>query len=70
MLTKAFQNHYDIAAFLGGDDDFIDLIDSVKEVAGKRVYGFYFSHNASKRLLKAFDSKFDLSYNLPKWFKI
>ena len=69
MLTKAFLNHYDIAAFLGGDDDFIDLIDTVKELTGKRVYGFYFPHNASERLLKAFDSKLDLSYNMPKWFK-
>ena len=42
MLTKAFQNHYDIAIFVGGDDDFIDLIESVKERAGKRVQGFYF----------------------------
>lgn len=69
MLTKAFQDHYEIAAFLGGDDDFIDLINSVKELTGKRIYGFFFQHNASERLLKAFDSKLDLSYNLPKWFK-
>lgn len=69
MLTKAFQNHYDIAAFVGGDDDFIDLIDTVKELAGKRVHGFYFPHNVSQRLFKKFDKKLDLSYNLPKWFK-
>lgn len=68
MLTKAFQHHYDIAAFLGSDDDFIDLIESVKELAGKRVYGFYFPYKTSERLLQAFDLKLDLSYNLPKWF--
>ena len=68
MLTKAYQNHYDFAGFVGGDDDFVDLIESVKELAGKRVIGFYFSHNASNRLLNAFDLRLDLSYNLPKWF--
>lgn len=41
MLTKAFQNHYDFAGFVGGDDDFVDLIESVRELAGKRVIGFY-----------------------------
>ena len=69
MLTKAYQNHYDTAAFLGGDDDFIDLIESVKEFAGKRVYGFYFEHNVSQRLLNTFDMRMDLDYNFPKWFK-
>ena len=37
MLSKAFQNHYDVAVFLGGDDDFIDFIETVKELAGKSV---------------------------------
>lgn len=69
MLTKAFQNHYDIAVFVGGDDDFIDLVESVKELAGKRIQGFYFPRNTSKRLLNKFDSRIDLAYNLPKWFK-
>ena len=68
MLTKAYQDHYDSAAFLGGDDDFIDLIESVKEAAGKRVYGFYFKHTVSQRLLEKFDVKLDLDYNIPKWF--
>ncbi len=68
MLTKAFQNHYDFAGFIGGDDDFVDLIESVKELAGKKVYGFYFPRNTSKRLLNTFDSRYDLAYNLPKWF--
>ena len=68
MLTKAFQNHYDIAGFLGGDDDFVDLIETVKDSAGKRVFGLYFEEHISNRLLDAFDFSFNLSYNLPKWF--
>lgn len=34
MITKAFLNHYDIALFLGGDDDYVDLVKSITE-------GFY-----------------------------
>jgi uncharacterized LabA/DUF88 family protein len=55
MLSKAFLRHYDIAAFLGGDDDFLDLIYAVKNLACRRVFGFYFSHNASKELKESFD---------------
>ena len=69
MLTKAYQHHYDIAVFVGGDDDFTGLVEAVKEQAGKRVVGFYFPRHTSKRLLDEFDSQIDLAYNLPKWFK-
>jgi len=55
MLSKGYLRHYDIAAFLGGDDDFVDLITAVKNSAGRRVYGFYFSHNISPRLANCFD---------------
>jgi len=55
MLSKGYLRHYDIAAFLGGDDDFVDLITAVKNSAGRRVYGFYFSHNISRRLANCFD---------------
>jgi len=55
MLSKGFLRHYDIAAFVGGDDDFLDLISAVKNLAGRRVFGFYFSHNASDRLKDSFD---------------
>lgn len=55
MLSKGYLRHYDIAAFLGGDNDFLDLISAVKNSAGKRVYGFYFPHNVSKSLADCFD---------------
>jgi uncharacterized LabA/DUF88 family protein len=55
MLSKGFLKHYDIAAFVGGDDDFLDLISAVKNLAGRRVFGFYFSHNISPRLRDSFD---------------
>ena len=55
MLTKAYQNHYDIAVLVGGDDDLVDLVNAVKDLAGKRVYGFYFPKSVSKGLLDSLD---------------
>lgn len=58
MLTKAFQNFYDVAVFVGGDDDFVDLVDTVKNLTNKKVYGGAFQHNVSQRLLESFDSSY------------
>lgn len=60
MLTKAYQNHYDIAVLVGGDDDLVDLVNTVKDLAGKRVYGFYFPKSISKRLLGSLDERIPL----------
>jgi len=60
MLTKAHQNHYDIAVLVGGDDDLVDLVKAIKDLAGKRVYGFYFPKSISKRLLDSFDERIPL----------
>lgn len=56
MLAKAFQNFYDVALFMGGDDDFVDLINAVKNLTNKKVFGVAFEHNVSQRLLESFDS--------------
>jgi uncharacterized LabA/DUF88 family protein len=56
MLSKAYENHYDIAVLLAGDDDFLDVVKSVKN-AGKRVYGIYFEHHISKELKGAYDNR-------------
>jgi len=68
MLTKGYLKHYDIAAFLGGDDDFLDLIAAVKNLAGRRVFGFYFSHNVSERLQDCFDVESPLTKERAKAF--
>ena len=60
MLTKAYQNHYDIAVLVGGDDDLVDLVNAIKDLAGKRVYGFYFPKSVSKRLLDSLDERIPL----------
>jgi uncharacterized LabA/DUF88 family protein len=64
MLSMAFQNHYEIAIFLGGDDDFVDLINAVKNSAGKRVFGYYYPHRVSKRLFNSFDHRYELNENI------
>lgn len=54
MLTKAYENHYEWAMLLAGDDDYVDLVQAVKN-AGKRVYGFYFEKHTSQELIESFD---------------
>ena len=61
MITKAFLNHYDIALFLGGDDDYVDLVKSIKDFTGKRIVGAYFQEHVSKRLADSFDGGIILS---------
>ena len=58
MSTKAFQNFYDIAVFIGGDDDFVDLVDTIKNLTNKKVCGAAFQHNVSPRLLESFDKSY------------
>ena len=57
MVTKAFQNHYDIAVLLTGDDDFLDLVETVKDLTDKRVYGAFYPSHISEDLRKSFDKK-------------
>ena len=54
MLTKAYENHYEIAILVAGDGDFVDLVEAVKD-AGKRVYGAYVPRNISQELRESFD---------------
>ena len=62
MVTKAYQNHYDIAVLLAGDDDFLDVVRAVKN-AGKQVFGFYFDKLTSQELKNSFDMKLSIDTN-------
>ena len=56
VLSKAYQDHYDIAVLLTGDEDFIPLVDAVKN-SGKRIYGVFFEEsNFTDNLKDSFDS--------------
>jgi uncharacterized LabA/DUF88 family protein len=63
MITKAYQNQYDICILLAGDDDLVDVVQAVKN-AGKRVFGVYKKGNTSKRLIESFDSRYELNHDL------
>jgi uncharacterized LabA/DUF88 family protein len=40
VLTEAYQDHYDIAVLLTGDEDFVPLVDAVKSSGNE--YTAYF----------------------------
>jgi len=46
---------------LAGDDDYLDMVKSIKDFTGKRIYGAYFERNASSRLIESFDMRIPLS---------
>jgi uncharacterized LabA/DUF88 family protein len=62
MVSKAYENHYDVAILLAGDDDFLDAVKAVKN-AGKQVYGFFFAKHVSRELKNAFDSRLAIDTN-------
>jgi len=49
MLTKAYENQYDIAGLISGDEDLLDVVMAVKNT-GKLVYGAHFSNHISEEL--------------------
>jgi uncharacterized LabA/DUF88 family protein len=59
MISHAYENHYDIAILLSGDDDIQDIVKAVKN-AGKRVFGAYFSKHISEGLKDCFDKSYEL----------
>lgn len=61
MISKAHLYHYDIALLLAGDDAYLDMVKSIKDFTGKRIYGTYFERNASHRLTEAFDMRIPIS---------
>jgi uncharacterized LabA/DUF88 family protein len=60
MLSKAYENHYDVAFLLAGDRDFEPVVKAVKDDAGKNVYGIYFDSSFSCDLKISFDSVFEI----------
>lgn len=55
MITKGYENHYDIAIIIAGDGDFEPLIRAVKSSTGKHVFGVVFDEHYSRKLFRQFD---------------
>ena len=55
MMSKAYEDHYDIAIVIMGDRDFLPLIKSIKNLTGKRVFGVVFEGSYSQELARVFD---------------
>jgi len=55
MITKGYENHYDISIIIAGDGDFEPLIRAVKSSTGKRVFGVVFDEHYSMNLYRQFD---------------
>lgn len=60
MITKAYQNHYDYAILLAGDDDFLDVVKAVKDDTGKRVLGLFFDDAISSDLKDEYDIPYSI----------
>ena len=68
MILKAYENHYDIAVLVSGDDDLVDAVKTVKDAAGKQVYGAYYPKSTSARLIDCFDKRIILDGTILKRF--
>jgi uncharacterized LabA/DUF88 family protein len=69
MVSKAFQNQYDIAVLLTGDDDFIDVVKTVREL-GKQVFGLYFESVTSQGLIDALTTRLAIDTNFATQIRV
>ena len=59
MISKAYQNQYDIAVLVTGDSDFKEVVEAVKH-AGPIVFGAYFHDRMPLELIRTFDRRIEM----------
>lgn len=59
MITKAYEGQYNTAILLAGDADFIEIVNTVKNL-GANVVGAFFPDHISKDLEYSLDKKIEL----------
>lgn len=65
MLVGAYENIYDTAVLVSGDEDFIPVINTLKRLK-KKTENLYFSSSSSKKLRKLCDSYLNIKNILDK----
>ena len=66
LLVGAFDDNYDTAIIISGDEDFVDSVRIVRERFGKRIGNAYFAKSSSYNLRKACDFTIKLDKILDK----
>lgn len=66
LLIGAFDNLYDIAIVVSGDEDFIDSINIVRKRFKKKVENAYFRSSSSYKLRKACNSSININKIISK----
>lgn len=61
LLIGAFNNLYDTAILVSGDEDFLPLINTIRKTFRKRVENAYFRHSSSSKLREACNFSFKLN---------
>jgi len=61
MLTNAFMGNYSLAVLIGGDGDYVPLVEQVKRLGKVVVVGFVDNCGVSKDLIRAADYTQDLA---------
>jgi uncharacterized LabA/DUF88 family protein len=64
MLTHGFRRNYDAAVLVAGDEDYVGLVEDLKD-QGLLVFGVFYSTGLSPRLKLAFDRFVDLTQFFP-----
>jgi uncharacterized LabA/DUF88 family protein len=63
MLTHAYQNNYDVAVLIAGDEDYVPLVEAVKN-AGRRVFVWFVKDGLSPHIERSADYFYDLELAL------
>lgn len=65
MLVGAYENLYDAAILISGDEDFAPIINTLKRL-NKKTENAFFTKTSSKKLRKLCDNAINLSIILDK----
>jgi uncharacterized protein (TIGR00288 family) len=60
MLVHAYQKNYDVAVLIAGDEDYVPLVEAVKNT-GRRVFLWFVASGLSPALKRSADYYFDIS---------